>query len=379
MLVISHLFPNRVEPLKGVFVLEKAKAVARHLPTEVVAPVSYFPFVRRYATVPPEDTMEGLKIYHPRYLALPEALFGHRWRPYYHALSAALRAVTPGADVYQLDWVYPDAVAAIRCARKTGAKVILTIHGHAAVGLLQPGQHSGVYQAALQAADGIIAVSNELKSKILEHFGIVERKVVVIYNGIDVTKFSPGSRDYARRCLGIPINKSVILAVARLSEEKALDTMIKAVRCIENRDVQLYILGDGPLRGFLEDLVSREELENRVFLMGGIPHHELNTWFNAADLCCLSSLHEGCPVVVHEALACGIPVVSTTVGAVPDILHSPEHGLLCPPNDPVQLSRQLRAALAKSWNRDAIAAYGRQFTWDKVARETIQVYRKEAD
>lgn len=376
--VISHLFPNRAEPLKGVFVLEKARALFRHLPTQVVAPVSYFPLLRRYANVPREDELEGLRIYHPRYLALPEMLFYHRWRPYYHALRSTLDRIAPAADVYQVDWVYPDAAATIRYARRTCARVFLTIHGYNAVGLFHSPDQSGLYRDALLAADGIIAVSRDLKSRIVERFGIEEGKITVIHNGIDVTKFSPGSRDYARRCLGIPVNRPVIITVARLSEEKALATMIKAMTSIEDRDVQLYILGEGPLRSHLANLIGREELENRVFLMGGIPHEELNAWFNAADLFCLSSLHEGCPVVVHEALACGIPVVSTTVGAVPDIVTSSDYGLLCVPNDPAQLARQLTAALSRSWDRDAIAAYGRKFTWDKVARETIQFYQQES-
>jgi len=344
-----------------------------------VAPISYFPFLRHYGSVPEQDERDGLRIHHPRYLALPDSLFGHRWRPYHGALRSVLDRINPVADIYQVDWVYPDAAAALRCARRSGARVFLTIHGYNAMGWFQADRQSGFYREALVAADGIIAVSRDLKSSMMERFGIPGEKITVIHNGIDTAKFSPASRDYARRCLGIPVNKSVILAVARLSEEKALDTMIRAVGGLKNRDLQLYILGDGPLRSDLADLISREELENRVFLMGGIPHGELSVWFNAADLFCLSSFHEGCPVVVHEALACGVPVVSTAVGAVPDLVKAPGYGLLCAPKDPAQLAGQLSAALSRTWDREAIAAYGRQFTWERVAQATVQFYRQQSN
>ena len=81
-------------------------------------------------------------------------------------------------------------------------------------------------------------------------------------------------------------------------------------------------------------------------------------------------------MVVHEALACGIPVVSTRVGAVPDLVCSAEYGLLCPPDDIPQLAVQIATALATTWDRQRIAAHGRQFTWENVVRETVQVYQK---
>ena len=84
--------------------------------------------------------------------------------------------------------------------------------------------------------------------------------------------------------------------------------------------------------------------------------------------------HEGAPVAVHEALACGTPVVASDVGGIPDIVRSCDYGLLCKPGDPGKLAQLLDKALVKKWDRRCIAEYGRQFTWSKTARELVKIY-----
>ena len=79
VLVISHMFPNPAEPLKGVFVMEFAQALSRLVPTEVIAPLPYIPVSRSYTSVPDQVEVGGLTIHHPRYLALPDRLFAQRW------------------------------------------------------------------------------------------------------------------------------------------------------------------------------------------------------------------------------------------------------------------------------------------------------------
>lgn len=376
VLVISHLFPNPTEPLKGVFVMEFAKALSRLTTTEVIAPLPYIPISRSYATVPAQLQIEGLAIHHPRYLALPDRLFRQRWRPYYSALQETLKQIPTRADVFHVHWVYPDAFAALNYARQKGIKVVTTIHGNNAIGYFGSSRRQEIFGRALRQMDRIIAVSQDLKTKLINTFALPAEKIAVIHNGIDVAKFKPLSREEARRSLGIPINRRVLLTVARLSEEKALDRLIQAVALSRRLDVMLYIVGEGPLRQDLQRLIDQQALDNRVFLVGGVEHAHLNDWFCAADIFCLSSLHEGCPVVVHEALACGIPVVSTNVGAVPGVVNSTDYGLLCPPDDVAQLATQISQALSLTWDRAKIAAHGRQFTWEKVARETVQVYQE---
>ena len=111
-----------------------------------------------------------------------------------------------------------------------------------------------------------------------------------------------------------------------------------------------------------------------VILLAEIPQAGLAAWMNAADVFCLGSLREGCPNVVLEALACGLPVVATKVGAVPALISSEKFGLLVEPGDARALERALREALARTWDRAAISAWGRSRSWHHVAAELKDVF-----
>jgi glycosyltransferase involved in cell wall biosynthesis len=90
---------------------------------------------------------------------------------------------------------------------------------------------------------------------------------------------------------------------------------------------------------------------------------------SAADVFCLASTNEGWPNVVHEALACGAPVVATDVGAVPEMLAGGRYGCVVPVNDPAALEKALAEALQRDWDRAAIAAWGGARSWRQVASE----------
>jgi teichuronic acid biosynthesis glycosyltransferase TuaC len=369
--IISHLFPNPSQPVNGVFVREKAKAISRYVRTTVVAPVSYFPIVRPSGTVDRLEQSHGLDIYHPQYLALPRSQFGLRWVPYYMCLRRLFEESRLRADTFFVDWVYPDAFAAVKYALKHGIKTVITVHGHRAIGYFGPPHRRKFYTYPLRMADRVIAVSEELRANLVDEYSIPSQKVAVIPNGINPAQFRLMSREAARRRLGLSDDLRIVLTVGRLSEEKAHDVLIRAFARSSATPCVLYIIGAGPLKDKLQRLILEQRLTGRVFLLGEVPHEEIHNWFCAADLFCLPSHHEGCPVVVHEALACGIPVVATRVGAVADLVCSSLYGILCEPNDTARLAQSLDQALATSWDRDTISARGSQFTWDKVAREYL--------
>jgi glycosyltransferase involved in cell wall biosynthesis len=87
---------------------------------------------------------------------------------------------------------------------------------------------------------------------------------------------------------------------------------------------------------------------------------------------CLASAREGWPNVVHEAHACGTPVVATNVGGVPEMIPSENFGLVVPPNDPAALHAALKQALSRQWDRGAIAAWGQARSWRQVAAEVLR-------
>jgi glycosyltransferase involved in cell wall biosynthesis len=221
--------------------------------------------------------------------------------------------------------------------------------------------------------DHVIAVSNELRSILIDEFAVSADRVSVRFNGIDPAKFHSRDQETARRSLGLASDRRILLHVGRLSIEKRHRFLLEAVARCPVRDFDVYLLGEGPLRREIEEQIKSRGLQDRVTLGGGISHDQLPDWFAAADLFCLSSAHEGCPVVVHEALACGVPVVSTRVGAVPDLVRS-DHGVLCEPESPDALANALETAWSRNWDRQGIASYGATHSWDAVAMDLVRLY-----
>ncbi len=374
VLTLSHLFPNPEAPVNGVFVGKLVKALSSHAKTEVIAPISTFPLLRKAGQIPEKARLGKTPVSYPRYLALPKALNDHRWRFFAKAIQPLFEEKLPDADVIHTHWIYPDTYAATLLA---GDKpVVATVHGHAAIGLGIGGIETPLIAEALQKAAHLISVSSELKDLMVNDFGVSPEKISILHNGIDPEIFETRSKEDARRNLGLPQNQRIVLTVARLSTEKRIEMLVDAVSKCPSQDFLVYLAGGGPLKEQIQDKIVARGLENRIHLEGPVMHDKVADWYFAADLFCLPSAHEGCPVVIHEALACGLPIVSTRVGAVPDVMGGlgPECGLLCEPDDAAAFSDAIESALNRDWDRNAIAKAGALQTWDKVAEQTIALY-----
>ena len=147
--------------------------------------------------------------------------------------------------------------------------------------------------------------------------------------------------------LQLPQEAAILLSVGSLRALKGFQFLLSAVERIRtspaDMDLRLYIIGDGEYRRTLQDQIDRTGLQPQVKLVGQVPHRQLFKWYNAADLFCLASSREGWPNVIMESLACGLPVVATPVGGIPEILISERYGLLLPSAEPSQLVDHLQA------------------------------------
>jgi teichuronic acid biosynthesis glycosyltransferase TuaC len=228
---------------------------------------------------------------------------------------------------------------------------------------------------ALRRSNRVFAVSRELRDLALE-LGVDPRKVVVSANGVDGSRFQPKDRSAARLRLGVEAGTRLIFSAGRLDPVKGVLELLDAVlRLVAAVPQARLIFAGGPGRGSagyaaeVRRLCSRSDLAGKVTLLSDVAQDELVEWMNAADVFCLASRREGCPNVVLEALACGVPVVSTAVGAVPDLIPSADFGMMVPPGDPAALAEALARALVVDWNRERIAAWGQSRSWDQVAEE----------
>ncbi len=381
---ICHMFPNRINPHIGIFVKERLKHVAQKTELTIIAPIPSFPFsghTRKYAgleNLERVESFDGLQVHHPRYFMIPKYLKILDGMFYGASLAPFMKSIAgrTNFDILDFHWVYPDAIGGLQWARKLGKKTVVTVRGNEAIYYFEKSPIRNMLQQRLREFDHVISVSGDLKRKIVSEFGVEESRVSVISNGIDTDRFHLMDRDKARLKCALKPGKRYLLTVSRLSSEKGLDNLLQAMRQLQSPGADLVIIGDGPLKGQLLDLATRLNIKDRVHFLGELGHGDLCAWYNAVDAFCLPSLWEGCPNVVIEALACGTPVVATSVGGIPDLVSSSTCGILAPPGDERALSAALDQALQTKWNRHGISELGSSNSWTDVADKVIAVFER---
>ena len=379
ILTFTSLYPNRVNPLQGIFIHQRVRHLALRSgnSVEVIAPVPYSPSWlpvsrwRQFSQVPREEVIEGVCIRHPRYPLLPGiSMLAHGMLMYLASLSLARRLHgEQNFDCIDAHFVYPDGFAAVRLARDLGLPVVVSARGtdinfYPSFRLIRP-----MLRWTLTHADGAIAVSIDLKNK-MAALGIPETRIQVISNGVDTERFQLRDAKSARRQLGLSEEHFIAISVGSLIESKGHHLLIAAIAKLTERfpKLRLYVIGEGVWRAKLEELVRERQLQQQVFLLGNRPNEELSLWFSAASISCLMSSREGWPNVVSEALACGTPVLATRVGGIPEIITSPELGMLVE-RKVDSIAAGMEQALTKAWNRKNIAQHSRSRSWDAVAAE----------
>ena len=166
---------------------------------------------------------------------------------------------------------------------------------------------------------------------------------LVISNGIDTERFSPGDQAQSRRSLNLPSDKLIVGCAARLEVEKGHHTLISALSDLPE-NVHLALAGDGSKREQLKFQVAKHGLQQRVHFLGLL--NQMPTFHRAIDVFCLASENEGLPLSPLEAQACGTPVVLTDVGGCSEAV-CPVTGLLVAPGSPEALSWALCAVLKR--------------------------------
>jgi len=194
---------------------------------------------------------------------------------------------------------------------------------------------------------------------------------------VAVAPASEAARREARRELGIPAGMQAIGTTARLDAQKAPLDMVTAFAALGRRDVHMVWIGDGNLRTKTERLIERKGIRDRFSLLGN--RTDVSSLLPAFDVFAMSSLYEGLPCAVAEAMAFGIPVVATAVNSVPEIVLAGRTGLLATPGDPASLARALAYMLdhrseAARMAKAARANIGRRFRPDVYGRDLAEAY-----
>ena len=376
VLVFSTLYPNQAQPNHGVFVENRLRHTLAQggIEATVLAPVPWFPFrhprfgrYATYAAVPRLETRHGLQIHHPRYPVIPK--IGSRLAPVFlyraakRVLDRMAKQGAPKFDLIDAHYFYPDGVAAARLARELDIPLLITGRGTDLTLIPQSPPERAQIQWAGKQASALITVCEDLRHRLVE-LGEAPSRVVTLRNGVDLTRFSPGDRDAARKRLGL--DGFTLLSVGSLIPRKGHELIIAALADLP--DARLLIAGSGPMRAELERVAVEKGVASRVRFLGEIAHDALTDAYRAADIFVLASSREGWANVLLEAMACGTPVVATNVNGTPEVLQDPKLGVLVQERSAPALAQAIKQLRALSPDRRAVRTYAEQFSWDDTAR-----------
>jgi len=382
VLFVSNLFPNLHEPTRGVFNFHQVHHLSKFADVQVVAPVARSFTCGRYATtkpVPLEAELGGLKVWHPVSWYLPS--LGTPFNAWLYASSVMplIKRIHRDFpfDVILANWAYPDACGMARVARHFRVPLVASISGSDVNVQMTLPTHRWQILRMLRQNAATITRSRALK-EVLVSRSADGGKIHVLYNGVDATRFLPMSRSEVRKVLQIPDDEQVVSYIGRLSPEKGVADLLEAMAILRDRSrltPQLLVVGDGRQRAELVRLADSLGLQAQITWVGMKKNHELAPYYNAADIACVPSHMEGVPNTALEAMACGIPVVGTRVGGIPEVL-TDATGLLVDPSQPKQLAAALATALSRTWDRPAIVAHSQQYSWAKNARTLSDLLRQ---
>jgi glycosyltransferase involved in cell wall biosynthesis len=234
---------------------------------------------------------------------------------------------------------------------------------------------------SLRGASRIVTVSLPFRDELIRH-GALAGSIDIVHNGVDPDWGAPARQRQRpadlRAKLGIAPDRKVVLIVGRLSREKDHRTLLDAVhRLRPPLNPHLLIVGDGPERGPLEERIHAGGMTSSVTLTGQTPSAE--AFYGIADVAVLSSLSEGSPNALLEAMAARLPVVATKVGGIPEIVTDGESALLVAPRDPCAMSKAIAAllsdvALARRLSDRAYEVISTRYTPEVRTRRLIEIY-----
>jgi teichuronic acid biosynthesis glycosyltransferase TuaC len=397
LITFTNLFPSEQRPTHGLFVLERMARVAAELGVgdpgsdwdwSVIVPVSRVPRVLRWRAVDkalaglpgeshvswpqgavgrsadgqaPEPT-KRVRVQHVPYLHVPGLSETVQAARIERACRSVLERECADAEAVVLDahYTWPDGVAAVRLAERAGIPCTVTARGSDVNVLGRKPMLRARMREELPKAAALFAVSEPLRRSFAQVVGVDDDRVELVRNGVDLGRFRVGDEESARRGLGLPLGVPLVLTVGRLTTEKGIDTVLEAVRKMP-KQVQLVSIGVGPLEEALREGLGPD----RLHLLGARPPEDVAAAMQACDVLAFPSHREGWPNVVTEALACGLPVVATPVGAVPRMLDSPFVGSLVRVGDATALARECVRILQRPNSRARIRTHAEQFGWQE--------------
>ena len=308
------------------------------------------------------------------------ALLAHRW-PDYLKLRNLLKSLNWTPDIIHGQGVAGDGLLAVRLGKKMHVPVVVTVHGMVDIearmngGILRGGLVGSMMRSTLGGANGVIFVSTYRMEELKP---VCHGKIFIIENAINDDFFN-------NKLTASRLTSRIIIFSGRLVRLKRVTDLIKAFRIVCNtiKEARLHIIGpalDTKYYGEIKALILQMGFTDEVKLLGAMRHEELLLLYKEARIMVMASEQENAPQAIAEALALGLPVISTKVGGVPFMVRDGESGYLVSVGDIQGLAENILLLLRndKQWaklSRWARKA-GKRFSGRVVAKRTLDAYKE---
>jgi len=261
-------------------------------------------------------------------------------------------------------------------------KLITTFHGYDMSAFLE--MEEKVYEIVFQEGDLFLPISKFFGEKLMA-LGCPEKKIIIHRMGIDLDRYKFSSKVLKEKeCIKL-------LSVARFVEKKGLEFSLRALAIVRaqlrGHKLEYYIVGDGKLKRKYEEIIERESLADHAFLLGWKTQDEVSKLMNECHIFILPSITasngdmEGIPVSLMEAMACGMPVISTYHSGIPELVADGKSGLLVPEKDADALAESLLYLLKKPGRWSEMGRSGRkiierEYDIEKLNRRLVKIYQQ---
>ncbi len=317
-------------------------------------------------------------------------LFKATGPPYTMALASKIIKCTNDSklDLIHSHYAIPHAMAAYMAREISGIPYVVTLHGSDVHTLGQDPAYKPVVKHTVEKADAVTAVSEFLKKKAHEELGI-EREIHVIPNFIDSSKFEHlnGVRLYVESgCVGlrkeeeaVELNpeERILLHASNFRKVKRVVELVETMRIVVDHfpEARLIIAGDGPTRIEVERKIEALDLCNNVHLLG--VKSNMQEIMCSADMFLLNSTLEGMPLVLLEAMSCGLPVVTTPAGGIPELVRRGKDGAVTKGFEQEEYAQEIIELLENDEKRKKLGRAGRKRVEESFSSEHIvKMYEK---
>lgn len=385
LLVLSHTYnsfiKDPVEELSKQF--NKIFVLVRHQPLSELGNIIPLPFFKRRAkystkySIDLTNKPENVEVFTTSFFYLPfKNLYLKAGRRHVKSVIKVIEKENIKFDLIHAHFAWSAGYAGVKIKEKYNKPLIVTGHGYDINDLPQRSKKfKEEITNVFKSADKVLTVSEE-NSNSLKGMGITDVKVFP--NGYAKELFHFRDMQKSREKLNLPLDRKIILTIGNLETVKGYEYLVKALDIVRETNPNSLCLhiGAGSLEGQLKELVKERNLDSHIKFLGRIPHNELVRYFGASNFFVSSSLSEGNPTVMFESLGCGKAFIGTKVGGVPEIISSDAYGFLCNPADEKALAGNILKALNTDWDSEKILEYSKQFSWENICKNIMQVYEE---